>query len=162
MENVYASEWDATQDQAGYRWSRIRLGKRLGGVKLGASVYLIESGQKSFPYHFHHANEEMLIVLEGEVTVRTPDGEQKAGPGDALAFNRGEAGAHQVINHTQSDARILMMSTMVDPDIAEYPDSGNIGVFARRAPGASGGLARFLDGSAESDYFKGSRDEATE
>ncbi len=48
-----------------------------------------------------------------------------------------------------------MMSTMVDPEIVEYPDSGNIGVFARRDD-RSGGLSRFLDGSAESDYFKDS------
>lgn len=156
MENVYDNEWDATQEHEGYRWSRMRLAKRLGGDRLGASVYLLGPGQKSFPYHFHHANEEMLLVLEGEVTVRTPEGEQHADRGDSLIFNRGEIGAHQVINHSDGDARILMLSTMIDPDIAEYPDSGNIGVFARRAPGASGGLARFLDGSAESDYFKDS------
>jgi uncharacterized cupin superfamily protein len=156
MENVYDNEWDATQEHEGYRWSRMRLAKRLGGDRLGASVYLLGPGQKSFPYHFHHANEEMLLVLEGEVTVRTPEGEQHADRGDSLVFKRGEIGAHQVINHSDGDARILMLSTMIDPDIAEYPDSGNIGVFARRAPGASGGLARFLDGSAESDYFKDS------
>lgn len=156
MENVYADEWDAIQEHEGYRWDRMRLGKRLGGQMLGASVYLMGPGQKSFPFHFHHANEEMLIVLEGEVTVRTPEGEEQAGRGDALIFNRGDSGAHQVINSGDDDARILMMSTMIDPDIAEYPDSGNIGVFARRAPGASGGLARFLDGSAETDYFKDS------
>lgn len=121
---------------------------------LGASVYVIEKGEQSFPYHFHHANEEMLIVLEGQVTVRTPEGEQTAGEGDALIFNAGPAGAHQVINHTDAGARILMMSTMVDPEIAEYPDSGNIGVFAGKAPGATGGLAKFLDGSAEVDYFE--------
>lgn len=155
MENVYADDWDASQDREGFRWERMRLAKRLGGEKIGASVYLLEPGQKSFPYHYHHANEEMLVVLEGEVTVRTPRGEERAARGDALIFNQGEAGAHQVINDGESDARILMMSTMVEPEIAEYPDSGNIGVFARRS-GPSGGLARFLDGSAEADYFKDS------
>ena len=51
-----------------------------------------------------------------------------------------------------------MMSTMVEPEIAEYPDSGNIGVFAGNGPGATGGvsLAKFIDGSAEVDYFEGS------
>ena len=50
-----------------------------------------------------------------------------------------------------------MMSTMVEPEIAEYPDSGNIGVFADngRADGPDV-LAKFIDGSAEVDYFKGS------
>lgn len=157
MENIFTTDWDATEDHPGYEWSRLRLGRRLGAEMLGASVYLIESGQKSFPYHFHHANEEMLIVLEGTVIVRTPGGELQAGQGDALSFGKGPAGAHQVINRSPEPARILMISTMVEPEIAEYPDSGNIGVFAGRAPGAAGkaDLHKFIDGSAEVDYFEG-------
>lgn len=157
MQNVYATDWDGTQQQPGYEWHRIRLARRLGGQKLGASIYVIGPGQKSFPYHFHHANEEMLIVLEGRVKVRTPKGEEEAGPGDAMIFPKGPLGAHQVINHTDATVRIMMMSTMVEPEIAEYPDSGNIGVFAGRAPGEAGppALAKFIDGSAEVDYFLG-------
>lgn len=157
MENIYADEWDAVEDHPGYRWKRMRLGRRLGAEMLGASVYLIEPGEKSFPYHFHHANEEMLVVLEGEVTVRTPEGETKARRGDCLSFKRGSAGAHQVINTSADPVRILMLSTMIEPEIAEYPDSGNIGVFAGRAPGAAGRapLHKFIDGSAEVDYFRG-------
>lgn len=157
MENIYANDWDVTQDQPGYEWHRIRLARRLGGEMLGASVYILHPGQKSFPYHFHHANEEMLIVLEGTVTVRTPEGEDLAGRGDAVVFNKGPDGAHQVINNTDHQARILMMSTMVEPEIAEYPDTAKLGVFAGGAPGAGGGatLRKFLDGSAEVDYFEG-------
>ncbi len=122
---------------------------------LGASVYVMAPGEASFPYHFHRANEEMLIVLEGEVTVRTPDGEHSAGKGDALAFNRGPGGAHQVINRSDSDARILMISTMLEPEIAEYPDSGKVGLFAGSPPGGTGreGLRTFLDREAEVGYF---------
>lgn len=156
MENIYVDDWDTTQDHPGYRWSRMRIAKRLGGKLLGGSIYLIGPGQKSFPYHFHHANEEMLIVLEGEVSVRTPDGEQTATKGDALMFPTGPEGGHQLVNRTDSDARVLMMSTMVYPEVAQYPDSGNIGVFAGRGTGGEGGLARILDGSAETDYFEGS------
>lgn len=157
MENVYATDWDATEDHPGYRWSRIRLARRLGGEMLGASVYAIGPGQRSFPYHFHHSNEEMLIVLTGTVTVRTPEGTQSAGAGDAMIFPRGPVGAHQVINDSGEEARILMVSTMVEPEIAEYPDTGKIGVFAGRAPGASGpaSLWKYLDGNAEVGYFEG-------
>jgi uncharacterized cupin superfamily protein len=156
MENIYAADWDSTQDHPGYEWRRIRLGRRLGAENLGASIYVLEPGQKSFPYHFHHANEEMLIVIDGEVVVRTPNGEQEASSGDAISFLVGESGAHQVVNRSDEPARILMISTMIEPEITEYPDSGNVGVFAGRAPGAAGaGLKRFLDGSAEADYFEG-------
>jgi uncharacterized cupin superfamily protein len=158
MENIYSTDWDGTQDHPGYEWHRIRLGRRLGGKMLGASIYVLGPGQRSFPYHLHHANEELLIVLEGAVHVRTPDGEHEAGKGDAIAFRRGPSGAHQVINRSDTQARILMMSTMVEPEIAEYPDSGNVGVFAGRAPGDAvpAALAKFIDGSAEVDYFEGS------
>jgi uncharacterized cupin superfamily protein len=157
MENIYSTDWDATEDHPGYEWGRIRLARRLGGEMLGASIYVIHPGQKSFPYHFHHANEEMLIVLEGSVEVRTPEGEHQAGRGDAMIFRKGPDGAHQMANKSDSEARILMISTMVEPEIAEYPDTGKIGVFAGRAPGAAGpaSLRKFLDGSAEVGYFDG-------
>lgn len=159
MENIYSEDWDTSEDRPGFIWDRIRIARRLGGEMLGASVYLLHPGQKSFPYHYHHANEEMLIVLEGEVTLRTPDGDQHARKGDATIFNTGPTGAHQVLNHSNDDARILMVSTMVAPEIAEYPDSGNVGIFPGRAPGSVGDSVRFLDGEARVDYFKGESDE---
>jgi uncharacterized cupin superfamily protein len=157
MQNIFATEWDAHEDHPGYEWDRIRLARRLGGEMLGASIYVLGPGQKSFPYHFHHANEEMLVVLEGAVSVRTPQGEQEAGRGDALLFKRGPDGAHQVINTSTGPSRILMISTMVEPEVAEYPDSAKVGVFAGRAPGESGPatLWKYLDGSAEREYFDG-------
>lgn len=154
MENVYATDWDAEEDQPGFEWTRIRLGRRLGADKLGASIYVLGPGQRSFPYHFHHANEEMLIVLEGAVMVRTPEGEKEAVRGDAVSFPTGPVGAHQLINRSDEPARVLMLSTMIEPEIAEYPDSGKIGVFAGRAPGAAGaGMQKFLDGAAIVPYF---------
>ena len=157
MENVYSNEFDLGSDQPGFTWDRIQLARRLGGEKLGASVFELPPGQKSFPYHFHHANEELLLVLTGEVVLRTPDGEQTMGPGDAELFRVGKGGAHQLINMTDEPARYIMFSTMIEPEIAVYPDSGNVGVFAGRAPGAAGQatLWRFLDGDAERDYFHG-------
>lgn len=154
MENIYSNDWDTSEDRPGYAWNRLRLARRLGGDMLGASVYLIHAGQKSFPYHCHHANEEMLIVLEGSVTVRTPEGEQVAARGDAMSFAAGPGGAHQLVNHTDEDARVLMLSTMVSPEIVQYPDSGKVGVFAERTPGDSGsGFRAILDGGAVVDYF---------
>jgi uncharacterized cupin superfamily protein len=157
MENICASDWDSHEDHPGFEWDRIRLARRLGGDMLGASIYVIGPGQKSFPYHFHHSNEEMLIVLDGSITVRGPEGEQLAGRGDAMIFGKGPEGAHQMINTSDSEARVLVISTMVEPEIAEYPDTGKIGVFAGRAPGPSGeaSLWKFLDGSAEVGYFDG-------
>ena len=94
MENVFSKDFDQTNDRPGYQWDRIRLGRRLGGEMLGASVYVLDAGEKSYPYHLHHANEELLLVLEGDVIVRTPAGEERAGSGDTALFSRGPDGAH--------------------------------------------------------------------
>lgn len=155
MENVFSDHFDATAERPGYQWQRIRLGRRLGAEMLGASVYILPPGEKSFPYHLHHANEELLLVLAGVVVVRTAAGEQELEHGDTLVFRRGPDGAHQVTNRSDAPARFIMFSTMVEPEITEYPDSQNIGVFAGRAPGQAGAavLAKFVDGRAERDYY---------
>lgn len=155
MESIYGTSFDQVQDKDGYRWRRVRIGKRLGGELLGASVYELDAGQKSFPYHYHRANEEMLLVIDGQVTVRTPNGEHIANPGDSMVFRRGPEGAHQLINKGDSVARVMMISTMEDPDVAQYPDSGNIGIFSTKREGDEKPLARILDSAATVDYFEG-------
>ena len=155
MENVFGTDYDQSQDKSGYRWDRIRLGRRLGGDMLGASVYVLPPGEKSFPYHVHRANEELLLVLEGEVELRTPKGTETMRVGDASLFKRGKDGAHQVINSSDQAARFIMFSTLVYPEIAQYPDSGNIGIIDHPRSGEEDSLTRFLDGGAERDYFEG-------
>jgi uncharacterized cupin superfamily protein len=67
-----------------------------------------------------------VIVLGGEPTLRTPEGEQALKAGDVVCFLRGKDGAHQIINRTDSPIRVLMLSSMVGPDIIEYLDTGKV------------------------------------
>ena len=90
-------------------------------------MYELEPGDRLWPYHTHHANEEWLIVVRGTPTLRTPEGEHNLAEGDVVCFPRGKDGAHQVSNRTDSAIRVLMLSTLVEPDIVEYLDSGKIG-----------------------------------
>jgi uncharacterized cupin superfamily protein len=156
-ENVFADDWDVEQSQPGYTWKRMRLGRRLGGELLGASVYELPAGEATWPYHLHYGNEELLIVLDGSPTLREPDGERELRPGDAVLFPRGKEGAHQVSNRSDRPARVLVVSTMIAPEIGEYPDSGKLGLFAGAAPG---GLVdeRSLEGFVRPEwlgYFDG-------
>jgi len=66
----------------------------LGGELLGASLYELPSGQATFPFHWHWATEELLIVVASQVTLRTPDGERELNAGDVVPFPRGLAGGH--------------------------------------------------------------------
>jgi len=126
--NLHADEWGGHQDRPGWRSKRANIGRDVGGELIGASLYELEPGERLWPYHTHHANEEWLLVVKGEPTLRTPDGEQQLREGDVACFPRGPAGAHQVRNGTDGPIRVLMLSTELTPEIVEYPDTGKVGV----------------------------------
>lgn len=92
-------------------------------------MYELEPGGAS-PYHWHVGEEEMVLVLAGTPTLRTPDGERTLRPWDVALFRRGEAGAHQLRNDTAEPVRAVFFSSVSDPEVAVYPDNGRIGVVA--------------------------------
>ncbi len=132
--NLFDDDWDEQRSNPGHAWSRNGVGRRLGGELLGASLYLLPPGQRSWPYHAHYGNEELIIVLDGRPTLRTPEGERELRAGDVTIFRRGPEGAHEVINRSDGPARFVMVSTMVHPEVAHYPDSDKIGLFAGAPP----------------------------
>jgi uncharacterized cupin superfamily protein len=124
--NLNGDEWDGTRDREGWRASGVLVGQRIGGELLGATMSEIEPGSKLWPFHTHYLNEEWMIVLRGEPTLRTPEGEQELKEGDVACFPRGKRGAHQVINRTDARVRVLMLSSMVPGEVIEYLDTGKI------------------------------------
>jgi uncharacterized cupin superfamily protein len=133
--NVIAPEWDAEMDEGPFGWRRARVGRQASGRELGASVFEVAPGRSTFPLHAHHANEEILIVLSGRPTLRTIDGERELPEGEVVCFLTGRDGAHRVDNRTDEPIRVLIVSTMVGPDVVEHIDSEK--VYARSyAPGA--------------------------
>jgi len=125
---------DERRDSGGQRWTRLALGRRLGCEQLGASVYVLAPGATGWPYHAHLANEELLLVLAGSATVRTPDGELPVATGDAIGFVRGPAGAHEIRNDGHGPCRVLLLSTMIEPEVAHFPDDDSFVVFAGAPP----------------------------
>ena len=148
--NLNTDEWDRVEDREGWRSKDAWIGARLDAELIGASMYELEPGNKLWPYHTHHANEEWLLVLRGRPTLRSADGEQDLREGDLVCFRRGNNGFHQVSNRTDSPIRVLMISTLIKPDIVEYPDSGKIG--ARSVAGERILLSR---PGPELDYWEG-------
>jgi uncharacterized cupin superfamily protein len=125
--NLHGDDWDRVEERAGWRSKDAWVGARLNAELIGGSLYELEPGDRLWPYHTHHANEEWLIVIRGRPTLRAPDGEQELAEGDVVCFRRGKEGLHQVRNGTADPIRVLMLSSMQSPDIVEYPDSGKIG-----------------------------------
>jgi uncharacterized cupin superfamily protein len=143
-------EWDRTEEREGWRIKDAWVGAHIDAELMGASMYEVEPGDKQGPFHTHHANEEWVIVLRGEPTVRTHEGDQQLREGDVVAFPRGKEGAHQIKNTTDTAIRVLVLSTLVAPDIVEYLDSGKIG--ARSVKGERILLSR---PGPDLDYWEG-------
>jgi uncharacterized cupin superfamily protein len=133
--NVFEPSFDAEQDKPPFTWRRARIGRQAGAEKLGASLFELPPGASSFPLHVHHANEELIVVLAGRPTLRSLDGERDLSPGDVVACPTGKRGSHRLDNRSGEPARFLIVSTMIAPEVNEYPDSNK--VWARNfAPGA--------------------------
>ena len=148
--NLNANEWDGERDRDGWRVRGVLVGQRIGGELLGAGLYEIEPGSKLWPYHTHHLNEEWVLVVRGEPTLRTPEGEHELKEGDVVCFPRGKAGAHQIINRTDSTVRVLMLSSMIPGEVIEYVDTGKF-----LAKGAEDEDIMFARPGPTPDYWEG-------
>lgn len=100
---------------------------------LGASVWELQPGGSQFVYHFHRGSEELLVVLAGRPTVRMHDGDRALAEGDVVTFPRGPEGGHQIRNDSDVTARVLIVSTNAEPDVAEYPSSGKVAIVSEGA-----------------------------
>jgi uncharacterized cupin superfamily protein len=118
------------EDREGFRAGMARLGKLLGGPEAtGMTVYELPPGQAVCPYHYEVGEEEWLLVLAGNPTLRTPEGSQTLSPWDVAFFPRGPEGAHGIRNETGEPARVLMFSNVVVPTATVYPDSDKVGIW---------------------------------
>lgn len=133
-------DWSET-DRNATRFRRKQVGAAAGGEAIGTSLYELPPGCRSWPLHYHTGNEEALYVLAGEGTLRTgADGETRhpVEPGDYVACPADERGAHQLVNTGEEPLRFLAISTMNEPDVGVYPESGTVGVFVDTPPGGDG------------------------
>jgi len=126
-DNLLSDEWEPSEDWSGGGGRSKRLPR---GDVLGASVYELDPGN-FVVYHFHHGAEEMLIVLRGRPTLRTPNGERELAEGDVVHFPAGPAGAHALRNESDAPIRFVMVSDHPSPEVVEYPDLGQITAQAR-------------------------------
>jgi uncharacterized cupin superfamily protein len=100
------------------------VGAQAGARELAANVYELEPGAVGSPLHLHHANEELLLVLGGTLSLRGPDGTHLLSAGAMVVFPQGQAGAHSLVNRSDAPVRYIVISTANRPDIVEYPDTG--------------------------------------
>jgi uncharacterized cupin superfamily protein len=120
--NIWSENWDEGEDWSGGGAKAKRLAR---AEQLGATVY--ELGPGNFVvYHFHHAAEELLVVLDGSMTLKTEEGERLVQRGEVVLFPLGPSGAHGFRNDGDATCRYLMVSTHPAPEVVEYPELGQI------------------------------------
>lgn len=137
-------------DPPGYRAAAARIGAAAGGRELAVKLFEIPAGESLCPYHYEYV-EEWLLVLDGEITLRTPSGEERLRAGDLVCFPAGPEGAHKTTNPGAGPARMIMFSSAHEPSVAVYPDSDKIGVWT--PGGADNVILRRGDGDAP--YYAG-------
>ena len=148
-------EWSEAAEKAGFGPVRGKRLRRQLGATLSSSVWELDPGATQAPYHFHHGGEELLIVLRGTPTLRTPEGERELKEGEVVHFPRGPEGAHQLSNRAGGVARYVIAAALPTPEIIEYPDSGKIASMARTETTAGGPLFSLNRLADSVEYFDG-------
>ncbi|RTL44193.1 MAG: cupin domain-containing protein [Burkholderiales bacterium] len=116
--------------------------------QLGARIDVVAPGQQSCPYHYHFAEEEMFIVLEGEGTLRVAGEHLPVRAGDVITIPAGPDYPHHLLNTSAAPLRYLSVSTQKEPEICVYPDSGKVGCYGP-------GLRMLVPQDASVDYWVG-------
>ena len=116
--------------------------------QLGAGFDILAPGMRSCPYHFHHAQEEMFVVIEGEGTLRVAGERLPVKAGDVVFIPPGPQYPHQFINTSPAPMKYLSIGTQQRPEICQYPDSGKFAAYDK-------GFSAIQRGDASLDYWAG-------
>ena len=102
--------------------ARRRLGDAGGLTQFGVNLTVLKPGAASSLRHWHEQEDELVYVLEGELTLVEDGGETLLGPGDAAAFKAGVANGHHLVNRSARDALLLEIGTRSGQEVAHYSD----------------------------------------
>ncbi|MBL8659685.1 MAG: cupin domain-containing protein [Rhodospirillales bacterium] len=130
-----------------------------GASHIGARLCVVPPGKSAWPYHCHHANDELFVILEGQGELRLGTAVYAFRRNDVLVCPAGgRETAHRIRNTGAETLRYLAVSSMREPDIMEYPDSRKWGAFAGAAPGGKAAertFSAFVREDARVDYWDG-------
>ena len=99
-----------------------RLGDAGGLTQFGVNEVILEPGALSSLRHWHHREDEFVMVTQGECVLVQDEGEYVMRPGDCAAFPAGDPNGHHFINRSKAEARFLVIGSRMNPEKATYSD----------------------------------------
>ena len=133
--------------------STARLGSGLGLTKLGCNVTVVPAGKAAYPFHSHHAKDELFLILSGRGELRLGAARHPVVEGDLIGCPAGNAStAHPLINTGEAELRNLAIRSSIEPEVCEYPDSGKVGAYCGKGADGFHHLTRSADAA---DYWAG-------
>lgn len=150
--NIDEVEFDDVEEHGRYTSSRGPIGDRIGARKLGYGLTVLPPGKVQCPFHSHHGDEEMFLILEGEGELRFGEDRYPLRTFDVIACPPGGPNvAHQIINTGTTTMRYLALSTRVEVDACEYPDSQKVQIVA--GPSGQRVLRKIFRAEKAVDYY---------
>ena len=128
--NLYTTDFEYEEDPPGYHGGAIELSRALQAKELAVKLFELPPAQSLCPYHYEYV-EEWLLLIAGELDLRTPGGIERLATGAVACFPAGPDGAHKVTTPAEATepARFVMFSSAHEPAVSVYPDSDKIGVW---------------------------------
>jgi len=145
-------EFDDVEENGIYTSNRALFSERIGARQLGYNLTVLPPGKAQCPFHSHHGEEEMFLILEGEGELRFGEKRYAIRKHDVIACpTGGPEVAHQIINTGTTTMRYLALSTLAEVETCEYPDSQKIGVVAGKR--GERGLRKIFRAESTVDYY---------
>lgn len=152
--NLDDVEFDDIEENGRYTSSRATISDHIGARDLGYNLTVLPPGKVQCPFHNHHGEEEMFFILEGEGELRFGDAVYPIRRHDVIACPPGGPEvAHQIVNTGTETMRYLAISTLVEVEACQYPDSGKVMVVAGKR--GSRDLRGMFRAESEVDYYDG-------
>jgi uncharacterized cupin superfamily protein len=148
--NLADVTFDDIEENGRYTSRRAMFSAGIGARQLGYNLTELPPGKVQCPFHSHHAEEEMFLILEGEGELRFGPDRYPLKPMDVVACpTGGPEVAHQIVNTGTSTMRYLSLSTLAPVEVCTYPDSGKIGYYTET------GARRIHRIRDSADYYDG-------
>jgi uncharacterized cupin superfamily protein len=93
-------------------------------TQFGVNRVELPPGAWSTNRHWHRSNDELVVVISGELTLVTDDGEEVLGPGDSVGFKAGIENAHHLQNRGTEPAVYFDVGGRDPWDVSTFPDIG--------------------------------------